>query len=435
MCYNCATTMATVSFKVFKHHKKGNGQVNIKLVVYHNKKRSYLNTAHYVTESQLKKDYSVKDKDLLVTLASELAAYMKRVSDLGERINLMTAEQVGACITMKGGDADERINFIEFGRTAIEGLRSADRKSTAGTWQAVINNLVDFMGTDFIGPEEITSDFLIKYEGYLRKPYQQKRVNQFGKIVEVIRKGMTDAGIYAHMKDLRTIFNAARNKYNDEDLGIIRIRNYPFKKYKLREPGEREKRAIDISYVKHIRDIVLPPGGRAELARNIFMLSFYLCGMNAKDIYDLRKADVKSGRVVYHRSKTKDKRPDKALFSVKLIPEAREILEKCIDKIRDRYSTSSILNKALAVGTKQIAQLISDHTGEPVVAFDPYSARHTFATEARNTCEYSVNDVAEALNHKDKNNRTTDGYIKKSWALVDKIQADVVGLLNEDADQ
>jgi hypothetical protein len=38
------------------------------------------------------------------------------------------------------------------------------------------------------------------------------------------------------MRDLRTLFNAPKGKYNDDDLGIIRIPHYPFKKYKIGTP-------------------------------------------------------------------------------------------------------------------------------------------------------------------------------------------------------
>jgi hypothetical protein len=43
------------------------------------------------------------------------------------------------------------------------------------------------------------------------------------------------------MRDLRTLFNAAREKYNDEDLGIVKIPHYPFKKYKVGTPPQQQK--------------------------------------------------------------------------------------------------------------------------------------------------------------------------------------------------
>jgi len=44
-----------------------------------------------------------------------------------------------------------------------------------------------------------------------------------------MHKGLSDSGLHNHMRDLRVLFNAARDKYNDEDRGVIAIRHYPFR--------------------------------------------------------------------------------------------------------------------------------------------------------------------------------------------------------------
>jgi hypothetical protein len=41
--------MATISAKVFKHHKKADGTYNVKICIYHKKERVYIDTVHYVT--------------------------------------------------------------------------------------------------------------------------------------------------------------------------------------------------------------------------------------------------------------------------------------------------------------------------------------------------------------------------------------------------
>jgi hypothetical protein len=84
--------------------------------------------------------------------------------------------------------------------------------------------------------------------------------------------------------DFRALFRAARDKYNDADRGLFKIKNYPFKRHKVIEAPMTPKRAWPIEKIRKIRDYKCIPGSRAELARDIFMLSFYLCGMNAKEI-------------------------------------------------------------------------------------------------------------------------------------------------------
>lgn len=47
---------------------------------------------------------------------------------------------------------------------------------------------------------------------------------------------------------------------------------------------------------------------RQELARDVFMLSFFLVGMNTVDMFNVPYSSRKNGRITYQRSKTKDRR-------------------------------------------------------------------------------------------------------------------------------
>jgi hypothetical protein len=68
------------------------------------------------------------------------------------------------------------------------------------------------------------------------------------------------------------------------------------------------------------------------LEHHIFMLSFYLIGMNAVDLYTCPPATGKY--ITYYRSKTTSRRDDKAEFSVLIQPEAGPLLEKYAGKKR-----------------------------------------------------------------------------------------------------
>jgi hypothetical protein len=116
------------------------------------------------------------------------------------------------------------------------------------------------------------------------------------------------------MRDLRILFNAIRNFYNNEDLGLTIVKHYPFKKYKLVRPTENTKPKLTVKQVIAIRDFEAKPGSRMELARDLFMLSFYLCGMNAVDLYKVPEDTIMLNRVDYNRSKTSSRRRDGAFY-------------------------------------------------------------------------------------------------------------------------
>ena len=118
-------------------------------------------------------------------------------------------------------------------------------------------------------------------------------------------------------------------------------------------------------------------------------------------------------------------RYDDAFISLKIIPEARPLLEKYMGTLRARYSTANGLDTALSKGM----ELVRERTELQELTF--YWARHSFATIARNKCRISKDDIAEALNHVDGEHGTTDIYIEKDWGIVDDVQAAVISFIRD----
>jgi hypothetical protein len=234
------------------------------------------------------------------------------ISGLEEKLNYFTAESLKNALTKQ----QEDIDFILFCDEHIKELKRLKRDGTASNHTTIRNSLVDYFNRSKVSINEITYHFLLRYEKYLRQPRTLKRVDHLKKEVETRKDGLAGAGIYNHMRDLRTLFNAAREKYNDEDLGLIQIQHYPFRKYKVGSPPETKKRNIALKAVFKIQSCEVKAGSWAELAKDLFMLSFYLCGMNAVDLYQCNKSNIRKGRIEYNRSKTKvneKTRPSSAL--------------------------------------------------------------------------------------------------------------------------
>ncbi|MDM1048742.1 MULTISPECIES: site-specific integrase [Sphingobacterium] len=413
--------MATVSAKVFEHHKKADGTYNVKICVHHKNLRRYLDTNHYVVKKQLTKDYKIKDPFIADKVEQQLRDYRKMISELDDRLDYFTADSLRDYLR----DKDEDIDFIKFCTQHIERLKKERRGGSAKNQSVIRNSLVDYFKRPSVSIKEINSNMLMTYERYLRSERIMTRYNQDNKPVVTTEKGLSDSGLHNHMRDLRTLFNAAREMYNNEDLGIYRIKHYPFKKYKVGSPPLTKKRNNTLEQVLTIRDCVTTPGSRAELAKELYMLSFYLCGINAVDLYLITERDVRNGRLDYNRSKTQGKRKDNAFISIKIVDESKPLLEKYLGKLRERYSSANALNWALCKGMEQLRKL----TGIPELTL--YWARHTFANTARNDCRMSKDDVALALNHVDEGNRTTDIYIAKDWKIVDDVQRKVIAQLRK----
>ncbi|SFC49734.1 Phage integrase SAM-like domain-containing protein [Parapedobacter composti] len=413
--------MATVSAKVYEHHKKADGTYNVKICVHHKSERKFIDTNHFVVKKQLTKDLKIKDPFIADKVEQQLRDYRKMISDLDDRLDYFTAESLRDYLR----DKDEDVDFINFCTQHIERLKKEGRSGSAKNQAVIRNSLVDYFKRPSVSIKEINSNMLMAYERYLRSERKMTRYNQDRKPVVKTEKGLSDSGLHNHMRDLRTLFNAAREVYNNEDLGIYRIKHYPFKKYKVGSPPLTKKRNNTLEQVLTIRDCVTVPGSRAELAKELYMLSFYLCGINAVDLYQITERDVRNGRLDYNRSKTQGKRKDHAFISISIVDEAKPLLEKYLGKLRERYSSADALNWALCKGMEQLRKL----TSIPEITL--YWARHTFANTARNDCRMSKDDVALALNHVDEGNRTTDIYIAKDWKIVDDVQRKVIAQLKK----
>lgn len=412
--------MATFGIKVFKHHEKRDGTFNVKIRITHERRSVYIDTNHFVTAKMLTKNFQLKDPLILKDLYGILEDYRSAISRLGGKGVYMTTGDIKDFLEKR----THRVDFLEFCKMHIGSLVANGRNKTAAGFKTIHYALTDFLRGQHLSAEEITPHFLLSFERFLRMPRKITRLNQFKKEVTQLSSGLSDAGIHNYMHDFRTIFNAASAFYNRPSLGIIPIPFNPFKEYKLPELSETRKRNLSIAQLQEFIKYKAPLKGRVRLAYDLFLLSFYMCGMNAVDFYNCG-FKISNGRLEYQRSKTKGKRKDSAFISINIPELAMPLVEQYKDQLHKEYSEIGNLNKALNKGLKTIGQSIG------VADLSFYWARHTFGNLARNKCRRSKDDVALALNHVDHGRKTTDIYLEKDWAIVDEVQEAVLALLKE----
>jgi hypothetical protein len=415
--------MATVNAIIIPSQKKKDGTWNVKIRVSKDGRSSYIETSHFVNSKQIWKKNQIKDNAILGMVEPMLTECRRKIGELSIKLSMYNVEQLSALLSGKGIAKAEEINVIEFGRKRVAELYVAKRDASAKNMQTVINSLKDFFKSEDVRITEIRANMLVQYEAYLRKPRKQTRSDQFQISRTRMVPGMTDTGLHNHMRDLRILFNNIKNHYNDEDADIIIVKHYPFKKYKLVPVTINEKPKLTIRQIAAIRDFQAEPGSRTEQSRDLFMLSFYMCGMNAVDLYKLPPVDESNVRIGYKRSKTSSRRRDQAFINVHIHEAAKTLYEKYAGKLRSRYTDHSGFDHALSFGMQKIGAALC------IMKLEFYDARHAFGDLARNVCRFSKDDVGLALNHKDQSNRVTDIYIGKNWDIIDEVQKGVIRLL------
>lgn len=422
--------MAKLSAVIFHKNKPDtNGNWDVQIRIAQKGEKAHINTKIKIGKKDLDSKFKIRQTFLSKHISPILNDYENRVLpmwhqecsalEIKERLNKPIEEGV------KLEDTD----FINFCFRYIGTLIADGKYNSTIPLVTVANSLNDFVNSGSLFAKEITSDFLKRYESYLRKERIIKRQNQFEKIVTTKSKGLSDAGVFKHMANLRLLFNKCKDFFNDYDLGLIVIPNNPFVRYKIKSVRSDKKRSLTIKEMVTLYNLE-PCGEREKLAKDMFFLSFFLCGINSVDLYNYNdKLVLSEGRLGYNRSKTKDKRMDKAFISLNVPEVALCLLKKYKNKLKRRYVNDRTFCSALNKGLGSL----SKRAGLGNITF--YFARHTFATIARNDCKCSKDDIAEALNHVDTNLRVTDNYIAKDWKIVDDVQEKVLKFFFDKVDE
>ena len=385
--------MATVSWVVFKHHKKSDNTYNPKIRISHNRTSSYISTSIYTELVRFKRNSasgtitSEKIKEELDGLVREYRQIINEHQDVVNECE--TSKDIVAMIERR--KQRKEIDFIEFARMFIEKTPNEGTKTVKTTG---INSLCHFLnhknGNEKLLIKDLTSRFLREYEAWLRQErYITVRQNKTAKqAYKTIKKSaLNDTGVHSYMGIIQSVFNAALLHFNDYEKGDIIITNDPFKVYTIPAVLEAKKRAVDVDIIRKIYNYS-PVNKRKRttmFTRDIYILSFLLAGMNAVDMLNCRMVN---GRIEYERQKTKDRRKDNAFISVYVHPLALPIINKYRDlsgqhlfDFYKRYSNVRNLTKGIHRGMRSLCEEL----GIDYIQF--YSARHSFATIARNECD------------------------------------------------
>ena len=192
----------------------------------------------------------------------------------------------------------------------------------------------------------------------------------------------------------------------------------------VRKPkAETRKKCLSIEKLRELRDMTFENFDvkfnhnrriNLEYARDMFMLQFYLIGINMVDLMGLK--EIVDGRIDYVRHKTG------TLYSVKVQPEALEIIE------RWRGNNSLVWNKCASPAS--VCSTVTINLKELMPGLTTNWARHTWASMAAEL-EIPVETISHALGHK-IGSPVTAIYIAYNQKKVDDANRRVIDYLNAD---
>jgi hypothetical protein len=323
------------------------------------------------------------------------------------------------------GEDDDPMDsdFFRYCNKRIGYFQGSGKKKTARMLVSMRNKVHDFVVIPELDMANIKVRWLEKFEAFCLE-------------------SMTTNGVATHLRYLRVVINDAI----DDEI----ITNYPFRKFKIKTISTR-KRTLTMDDIRKIRDAVFtdPPPykkpkvkplvpverslskHRLEMSRDIWMLIFYLSGISPKDLFFIRKSDVRDNRIDFNRFKTT------TLYSIKIEPEAQELISryqgekhmlyfadyssaerkpskehtrKSVSQWKDEESFGRTINKGLTQIQKDLA--ISTEK------LSCYSARHSVASILR-SLGVSKDDIALVMGHKRPDMKITDIYTAEDFRRAD----------------
>ena len=221
-----------------------------------------------------------------------------------------------------------------------------------------------------------------------------------------------------NFRNIRSVFNYAI----DNDYTTL----YPFRKFKIKQE-ETYKRSMNIDQLRKLMNYECEE--HQKKYRDLFMLMFYLIGINAGDLLTLKHENLYNGRIEYHRMKTNK------YYSIKVEPEAMEIIERykgeeyLLSFMDGNKTYKDILkqmnNQLKLIGKVERKGLGGKKTREPEFPeISSYWSRHTWATIAADL-DIPVETISMALGHK-AGYKITNVYIKFNHKKIDEANRKVI---------
>ena len=246
-------------------------------------------------------------------------------------------------------------------------------------------------------------------------------VDWFKRFMKFMGENMSWNGQRNYLRSIRHVFNYAL----DERITT----NYPFKRLDMSAAPTR-KRCLSLEQMRMLRTMEVSPW--QEEYRDMFLLMFYLIGINAVDLFTAKPDQIINGRLEYVRTKTRSS--SKEQYSIKLEPEALALIDKYrgknwlvspMDHYTDYASYLQHMNKALGtLGMEYISGKKPE--GSPLFpGLTSYWARHTWSTLAYEQ-GYSVDLIGQALGHVDGKHAVTMIYIKPDQRKVDEANRAII---------
>jgi len=390
--------MSTVRFICHSIKKSIDGRHPIVLRITSGNNRKYISTGFKCFKDEwdnetetVMSNYSAK-KPTRTQINSYLVKQKAKVQEIHEQfvkdgIADYTPQQF---IIIYGKIQKAKITVFKAFEERIEELKRSGRIGNADAYHNTFVAFKAWRKTD-LHLRDLTPEILEKWTDHLRT------------------KVVKDTSISFYMRTLRALYRYAINKK------WVREEYYPFRKFKVSEfSTETSPRALDNDKLEELLTKEVFPD--LQLAKDIFVFSFFGRGISFIDISLITAKNIQDGHIIYERKKMARK-PVRVSFPIRI--EIQDILD------RNHNSESGYLLPILNVNIHKSEQQKLDRVKKVrkkinrdlktigkqigVEGLSTYWSRHSYASFMYRK-GMPIMMIKESLKH--KNLKTTEIYIK-----------------------
>ena len=378
--------MATIKLAVLKHTKSKDGSYKIRISIGHRSETHYIVTPYSVNA------LSEFDNGMVVRVpnAHEINIKLRNLlNDYEEKLERIDSPEDYTCKELRDllksmRTHSSKVTFKQVSEQYQKELIEDGRGSYAGMLQNSLRLFFEFTGGD-VFLSEISTITISEFERWLK------------------RKGVSQTYISMTLSMTRTIINRAIR------MQLVTYDVHPFTYWKRPADPERE---LDISVedLRAIRD-AQPRLKKQRIARDIFMLSYYLGGIN---LIDLLEIDFRGVSVLeYTRHKSRNMKLSDKRISFTLQPEAKELISKWMNRNTGRldFGYKFSYKNFLAYVTRSIKSLAKDIDIQDYRKVCYYTARKSFVQHGFDL-GISLEVLEYCIGQSVKNNRPIFNYLK-----------------------
>jgi len=390
---NFVTMQPTFKIVLDKRRPKKEGLYPVKIRVTLNRVQKYYPIGMNLIESDFERIQNSSVRKELRVLKSKIIEWESKATDVMNSLSPFSFEEFKFRIYNNTSTTipDPYALFDQ----KIRSLDEKGKVSTRNIYNEAKNSLKNYK--PMVSLVDITSDFLDKYEA------------------SMLESGRSITTISMYVRCLRSIYNEAI------DDRLIDRKYYPFGKKKFQPKAPKNiKKALTIQQIKSIIDYEVTEDTYQQLAKDMWLLSYYCNGMNMKDILNLRFKNLQGDSIHYERQKTASTNHSSKPIIVSLIPEAINIIKRWKSKypkpdgyVFDVFKINMSAEQKQRV-KHQFIKTVNKYMkriGEEIGYDKPlttYAARHSYATILKRSGA-PLGFISEALGHKSL--QTTEAYL------------------------